>query len=185
MMEFARSPRSIGAVAPSSRRLAGRMLEGLNIPQASVVCEFGPGTGVFTEAILSELGSATRFFAVEKCPAMTASLRGRFPDLAVHNENILNISQLCRSQGIGGIDVIVCGLPWASFDAAFQAAALEATWNALNSGGRFVTFAYSIGAWLPAGRRFARAVRSRFSSVVTSPVVWANLPPAFVYRCVK
>ena len=184
-MEFARSPRSIGAIAPSSRALARRMLEGLNLANASSVCEFGPGTGSFTEAILSEIGPNTRFFAVEKCPAMAAALRGRFPNLKVLNENILNISELSKSQGIDGLDAIVCGLPWAAFDADFQKAGLEATWNALKGGGKFVTFAYTFGAWLPAGRRFAGVIRKQFATVTKSPVVWANLPPAFVYRCVK
>jgi phospholipid N-methyltransferase len=26
-------------------------------------------------------------------------------------------------------------------------------------------------------------LKDHFSDVVTSPVVWGNLPPAFVYRC--
>jgi phospholipid N-methyltransferase len=161
------------------------MLEGLSIPTASAVCEFGPGTGPFTEAILAEAGPQTRFFAVEKCPTMAAALRQRFPNLAVHNENILSISSLCQRQGIDALDVIVCGLPWAAFDADFQKAGLEATWNALKPGGKFVTFAYTFGAWLPAGRRFARTIRDQFSVVKKSPVVWGNLPPAFVYRCLK
>jgi phospholipid N-methyltransferase len=183
--EFARSPRSIGAIAPSSRALARQMLEGLDIAGASAVCEFGPGTGPFTEAILAAIGPGTRFFAVEKCPAMAGALRGRFPNLTVHNENILNISALCRRQGIDGLDVVISGLPWAAFDSGFQKAGLEETWKALKPGGRFVTFAYTFGAWLPAGRRFARTIRAQFSVVKTSPVIWANLPPAFVYRCAK
>jgi phospholipid N-methyltransferase len=161
------------------------MLDGLNIPAASAVCEFGPGTGPFTEAIIAQAGPQTRFFAVEKCPTMAAALRERFPGLSVLNENILDISALCKSQGIDALDVIVCGLPWAAFDADFQKAGLEATWNSLKPGGKFVTFAYTFGAWLPAGRRFAGVIRNQFATVTKSPVVWANLPPAFVYRCVK
>jgi hypothetical protein len=36
------------------------------------------------------------------------------------------------------------------------------------------------GAW-----HFRRTVRSLFSEVTISKVVWGNMPPAFVYRCVR
>ena len=81
--------------------------------------------------------------------------------------------------------VIVCGLPWASFDARRQDALMSATVDALGEGGQFVTFAYLQGLMLPAGRRFAGRLNDWFSRVSRSPVVWRNLPPAFVYQCTK
>jgi glycolate oxidase iron-sulfur subunit len=42
----------------------------------------------------------------------------------------------------------------------------------------------AILAWvLPHNSRFRRALGQRFASVEETPVVWRNLPPAFVYRC--
>jgi phosphatidylethanolamine/phosphatidyl-N-methylethanolamine N-methyltransferase len=185
VMQFVRSPRTTGAIAPSSRALADCMLDELNLRDASVVCEFGPGTGVFTQALMERIGPKTRLFAIEKNPAMVNVLRSRFPSIGVYEESILNVDQICQREGVKGIDVVVCGLPWASFDADFQMAGLEATWNALVPNGRFVTFAYSIGKLLPSGRRFARTLKKQFTVVAKSHVVWGNLPPAFVYRCVK
>jgi phosphatidylethanolamine/phosphatidyl-N-methylethanolamine N-methyltransferase len=184
-LEFIRSPRRTGAIAPSSSALADCMLHELNLDTASVVCEFGPGTGVFTEAILKLVGPKTKFFAIEKNPAMVSVLRTRFPSVGIHEESILNVGQCCKAEGVGAIDVIICGLPWASFDAEFQHAGLQATCQSLKPGGKFVTFAYSIGKMLPSGRRFARTLEQHFGVVKKSSVVWGNLPPAFVYRCVK
>ena len=36
---------------------------------------------------------------------------------------------------------------------------------------------------IPAGRRFRGQLNESFSHVESSPTVWRNLPPAFVYRC--
>jgi len=170
---------------PSSGGLARAMLAGLDIPNRQSVCEFGPGTGAFTQAILTQLGEQTRFFAIEKSHAMSDVLRQKFPHVSVHTDSILNVADCCKRESVGGIDVIVCGLPWASFDHDFQSAGLKATWDILRPGGRFVTFAYSIGTYLPTGRRFAKSIRQQFAKVETSPIVWANFPPAFVYRCTK
>jgi phospholipid N-methyltransferase len=62
---------------------------------------------------------------------------------------------------------------------------LDATVGALRSGGRFATFAYTHAARMPRARKFRDLLESRFTSVTTSPIVWRNVPPAFVYRCRK
>ena len=62
---------------------------------------------------------------------------------------------------------------------------LDATGHVLREGGQFVTFAYLQGLLLPAGQRFKRKLRDHFGQVETSRTVWANMPPAFVYRCRK
>jgi ubiquinone/menaquinone biosynthesis C-methylase UbiE len=53
----------------------------------------------------------------------------------------------------------------------------------LKPGGRFATFSYVHAVALPPARRFARLLPAYFRSISKSPVVWFNLPPAFVYRC--
>src|SRR5207253_2847801 len=65
LREFLSRPGRIGAVAPSSPRLCKRMVEMVDLSTARVVVEYGPGTGVCTEAILPALPRACRFFAVE------------------------------------------------------------------------------------------------------------------------
>jgi phospholipid N-methyltransferase len=81
------------------------------------------------------------------------------------------------------VDCILSGLPWAAFPEQLQDRLLEEACKNLAPQGFFVTFAYLQGLLLPAGRRFARKIRGRFTHVEKSPVVWRNLPPAFVYRC--
>jgi hypothetical protein len=49
----------------------------------------------------------------------------------------------------------------------------------------FVTFGYHMGSWLSTGRRFYKRLPEYFSQVERGPLVWRNLPPAFVVRCVR
>ena len=51
----------------------------------------------------------------------------------------------------------------------------------LAPGGCFVTFAYYGFHQLPGGRRFRALLERLLPQVTTTEVVWANLPPAFVY----
>ena len=50
-----RDPRLVGAVAPSSRFLARKMLEGLDLKSGMRIVEFGPGTGSFTGELFHRL----------------------------------------------------------------------------------------------------------------------------------
>jgi len=184
-LEFLRHPIRTGAVAPSSRRLAREMVSDVDIENASVVVEYGPGTGAFTGEILSRLKPGALFFAIEKNPILLAEFRKKFPRVRAHLDSVENVGELLREEGGEAVDLVICGLPWASFGGDLQDLLLDATLNALSEGGRFATFAYLQGLLLPSGRAFRRKLRERFSSLSTSPVVWRNFPPAFVYRGVK
>ena len=93
--------------------------------------------------------------------------------------------RLLEQTGQTHADVILSGLPWASFPNWLQDEILNAILVSLPEGGSFATFAYLQGMLLPAGIRFRKKLNSFFRKVETSPVVWRNIPPAFVYRCHK
>ncbi len=103
--------------------------------------------------------------------------------MAILQDSVANIEELCRQQGVSGVDAIICGLPWAAFSEGDQTACLDAMMTVLRPGGYFATFAYLQGMLLPAGRRFRRKLGSYFGEVRVSPTVWLNVPPAFVYQC--
>lgn len=185
LREFFREPKSIGAVAPSGRSLARTIVSGIDIEQARVIVEYGPGTGVFTREILRRKQPEAEFFAVEQNGALAAILRQRFPGVRVFEDSVEHLPALLSQSGCGKVDCIVSGLPWAAFDSDLQNRLLRATLDILADGGRFTTFAYLQGLILPAGLRFKRLLAEHFCHVGRSAIVWRNLPPAFAYRCVK
>jgi phosphatidylethanolamine/phosphatidyl-N-methylethanolamine N-methyltransferase len=60
---------------------------------------------------------------------------------------------------------------------------LKAIWNSLAPKGQFVAFAYAHSFWMPTALRFRGLLSRNFARVETTPIVWRNLPPAYVYRC--
>jgi phospholipid N-methyltransferase len=182
---FLRHPTRVGAIAPSSPGLVQAMVEWFDWENARNVVEFGPGTGVFTEAVVNHLRDGARFFAIERSAGLAATTRKRCPGVKVFEDSVTNVVELCRQESMSQVDAIVCGLPWASFSESLQSEIMDAMLEVLAPGGQFATFAYWQGVILPAGQRFSRRLHSTFASVERSHTVWRNLPPAFVYRCIR
>jgi phospholipid N-methyltransferase len=180
---FIKEPTRVGALSPSSPALARALVHGLALKTANTVIEIGPGTGAVTGLILKRIGKATTFFALELNSRYTRSLKRRFPDLIVHNDSAEKLGKYLSEHGRESAKYIISGLPWAFFDSALQERILHAVHTSLAPDGVFTTFAYVHALWMPAARKFRRRLESGFSRVEASPVVWRNLPPAFVYRC--
>jgi phospholipid N-methyltransferase len=182
---FLRSPVLTGAVAPSSSRLAARMVEEMGVEEAETIVELGPGTGPFTRAILERRRPGALVMALELDPDFAGRLQRRHPEVTVVNASAETLPHQLAARGRTSADCIVCGLPWAGFSRDRQERLLAAVVASLRPGGRFATFAYIHASRFPPGRRLRRLLESGFTSVTTSPIVWRNLPPAFVYRCRK
>ena len=182
---FLRHPTQVGAIAPSSPSLVATMMDWFDWENARSVIEFGPGTGVFTEAIAEALHPEAKFFAIERSAELAQATRVRCPGVKVYEDSVTNIAQLCEQESMESVDAIVCGLPWASFAESLQTEIMDTMLHKLTPGGQFATFAYWQGVILPAGRRFSKRLYQTFSHVERSPTAWRNLPPAFVYRCVR
>jgi phospholipid N-methyltransferase len=159
------------------------MAEWIDWPEVNAVVEYGPGTGVFTGRILSAVKPGARFFGIEINSVFCESLTRTFPTVHFHNGSVENVEAFCRLEGIETVDAVLSGLPWAFFSSEDQARYLEAMFRVLRPGGQFVTFTYLQSLILPAGRQFKKTLIEHFSTVEYSPIVWRNLPPAFVYRC--
>jgi len=183
LQQFFLRPLSTGAIAPSSQSLAVQMVAWLNLENAGAVVEYGPGTGVFTDVVVARLSERCRFFMIEVNPLFVDLLRKRHPDKIIYEDSVKNVRQLCEREGIGEVDCIISGLPWAWFSDAMQTEYLDALMSVLKPSGQFVTFAYLHGLLMPTGQQFRRRLQRYFSQVTRSQIVWMNLPPAFVSRC--
>jgi phospholipid N-methyltransferase len=182
---FLRAPFRTGSVAPSSRWLAARMVKEAGLAGARTVVELGPGTGAITRAIVHGLESEALLLAVEFNPAFAAALARDYPRALVVNDTAERLPAVLAAHGRDAADCVLSSLPFAAFPRAQQERLLDAALRALAPGGRFVTYAYLPAAWLGPGRSLRRLLASRFPGLATTPVVWRNLPPAFVYRGVK
>lgn len=182
-MEFLKNPGTVGAVAPSSRRLARQTVNAIDWSCVKTLAEFGPGTGAITEIILDRKPPDANFFAIERCGRFVNVLQERFPGVKVFEDNVANVRAVAESQGFSSIDAVISGLPWSSFSDENQSEYLEALVDILGPGGQFATYAYLTGLPLPSAQRFRKKLHRFFKHVRCSRTIWRNMPPAFVYHC--
>ena len=185
LKQFLRHPLQVGAIAPSGRGLCRELVCWLELEKAAAVAELGPGTGVVTREAAAHCSKNTRFFALELDKKIYDELKINLPDVEIFNANACDLDKLCRNEGITGLDAVLSGLPWTMFTAALQQEILSAVTRSLKPGGKFSTFAYLQSMILPGGIAFRKLLQKEFSQVTVSSVIWKNLPPAVVYRCIK
>jgi phosphatidylethanolamine/phosphatidyl-N-methylethanolamine N-methyltransferase len=177
---FVREPFTVGAIWPSSTRLARLVVNSCDIQSGGTVVELGPGTGAFTELVLKRMKRLGRFIGVEINRTNAAVLRRRFTECEIVNDSAENLP---RYLGRGEANCIISGLAWGNMLPRLQDRILAAILRSLAPGGQLVGFGYLHAAWYPTTQRFRRRLRERFARVKTTPVIWRNLPPAFVYQC--
>jgi phospholipid N-methyltransferase len=178
---FVTKPFKMGAIAPSSKRLAEMML--LEFKPGDFVVEIGPGTGAITRIIRQRLVDPKRYLGFDINREFVEKLRENFQDLNFVQDSAENLGT--HFQGGAQADYIVCSLPWAIWPAEHQAKVLKGLMAPLKKGGYLATFAYWPTLYTPAGFGFRRMLTRKFKKVETTKIVWGNIPPAVVYVCIK
>ena len=169
-----RDPLSVGAVMPSSRRLAELMVAGAG--PGSRVIELGAGTGAVTQAILNCGVASCDLVVIEQSTAFAGMLRERFPEVTVVTGDALALNRNLDSRA-GPADFVVSGLPLLLFSPGQKLRLLTHVFAALGSDGAFHQFTY--GGRCPVERPVLRRLGLEASLTAFTPF---NVPPAFVYR---
>lgn len=167
-----KNPRQVSAIAPSSRTLARAMTLGLG-PNSGPVVEFGPGTGRFTEAILARGVPPENLTLFELDEEFVDHLRKKFPGVTVHQRPAQEAARLVPV----GVNTVISGLPLLSMPPDVRQGIVAAAFAILAPRGHYVQFTYGSRPPLP-----PETIESLNLKVNKGHKVWANLPPATVYR---
>ena len=171
---FAR-PRSVGAIAPSSPALARAMAAQADTGVPGPVLELGPGTGVFTAAMIARGIAPERITTIEYDPGFASLVAARFPRVRVINGDAFDLSATLGADRSGPFVAVVSGLPLLNFPETARGRLVEAVLDHLAPGAPFVQFSYGLHCPVapPPG---ATVTQAAF-------VLW-NIPPArvWVYR---
>jgi phosphatidylethanolamine/phosphatidyl-N-methylethanolamine N-methyltransferase len=176
LRQWWRRPKSTAAIAPSGERLARLMVDELP-PGARRVLELGPGTGVFTRAILDRGIAPENLFLVELNESFAALLERRFPAVRVLRGDARELPSLLAAHPEGApFDAVISGLGLLAMSGADQTRLFSALLAVLAPAGRVIQFSY---APFPPLRRSVRrelGLRARRGAFA-----WRNLPPARVF----
>ena len=185
LSHFRKSPRTVGAIAPSSQQLARAMLEGLPLESGVRVVELGPGTGAITREIARRLPADATCLAIDVNPEFSARVGARWPEIDSICDRAERLVDIARGRNLLPVDHIVSGLPFASLPASSARAIVEAIVTALRPGGTFTTFQYAHAFGFSSAVAVRQTLGRRMGSQPTRRLVMRNLPPALVVRWTK
>ncbi|SCB59310.1 Phospholipid N-methyltransferase [Rhizobium aethiopicum] len=174
LLAWLRAPLRIASITPSGSRLAGLMTKEISATTGPVL-ELGPGTGVFTGALLKRGIAESDLTLVEYEPDFAALLEGRFPGAKVLQ---LDVREMWRG-GLSGsfFGGVVSGLPLLAMRPDEVHALLEGCFSKLRPYGAFYQFTYGPKCPVPAEILEALGlVATRIGRTLR------NIPPAAVYR---
>jgi len=172
-----RAPRSIGALAPSGSSLARLMTTHVNHLDGPVI-ELGPGTGVFTRALLARGVPTHRLALIEADPVFASALAQRYPGTHVLSMDAAHLGDALPIFGEERASAVVSGLPLLSMPASQVSAIIQGVFDRqLHADGAFYQFTY--GPRCPLPRHLLE--RLDLEAVRIGSVLF-NLPPAVVYR---
>jgi len=169
--ELIRHPGEVVAVAPSSAATARRMTTGLEEIEGPVI-ELGPGTGSFTRAILDRGVAPERLTLMETNERFCEELSRAFPGVTVHNRPAQDIARI----GLDGVGAVICGVPVLARP-QIQREVVGQAFRVMRPGGFFTQITYSPRPPISAEMR-----RELGLEVEDLGTVWANFPPAQVFR---
>lgn len=169
-----RAPLKTGAIAASSRPLGKRMASFIDPASSGPVLELGPGTGVFTQALIDRGITEERLILVEFNPDFARHLRIRFPKATIIRSDAYDSAKWlskCPEPFAG----IVSGLPLLTRPPLTRRRLIESCLAYAQADAPFVQFTY-----MPTPPVAA------FDNISASqgPTTFYNLPPAriWVYR---
>lgn len=172
--EWLRAPLRVGAVAPSSAALARAITEGLSA-EGGPILELGPGTGVFTAAILARGVPPQRLAVIEASEGFASGLASLYGEVTVIHGNAACVRHLSPF-GPGAAGAVICGLPLLSMPPAQVLRILAGSFSAMRPGGAFRLFTYGPRCPVP------NAILARLGlSARRTAFVALNMPPASVY----
>lgn len=169
------NPLGIAAVVPSSSPLAELITRDIS-PDDAPVLELGPGTGVFTRALLTRGIRESDLVLVESNPNFAQLLRFRFPDATILQSD----AALLRRLPVGPeteVGAVVSGLPLLSMSPTTVMQILTGAFMQLRENGHFYQFTYGWRCPVPPRVLDRLGLKARRIGGVL-----ANVPPASVYK---
>ena len=179
VMTFARAwvaePRRTGAILPSGTALS-KLITSEITQDIGPVLELGPGTGVFTQALLERGVKQDDLTLVESAPTFARLLQLRFPRARVLPMDARKLADegIYDGQPLGAV---VSGLPLLSLPKGSAEAILAGAFAYMRPSASLYQFTYGLLCPVP------RSILDRLG-LQARRVGWIfrNLPPASVYR---
>jgi phosphatidylethanolamine/phosphatidyl-N-methylethanolamine N-methyltransferase len=175
---LALDPRSVGAIAPSGPNLASLITSEID-PGDGPVLELGPGTGVFTEALIRRGVRESDLTLIEYGSDFMRLLQQRFPRARVL---WMDASWIVTHKLFDGctFGAAISGIPLLNLPSRKVIAILEGVFANMREGGALYQFTY--GMQCPIARSDLDHLGLKATRIGR---VYFNVPPASVYKITR
>lgn len=168
-------PRKVSAISPSSPALA-RLITSEVTAQRTPVLELGPGTGVFTRALLDRGIDQNDLTLIEAEPDFSRLLSKRYPKARILQMDACRLGRHGLF-GRGELASAISGLPLLSMTPRQIMGILSGSFEYLREDGSFYQFTYGPRCPVPA------AILARLDLQATRiGTTVRNVPPSSVYK---
>jgi len=169
--------KTTGTITPSSKNLVRRLLAPIDFASARCIVELGPGNGCVTRSLLKRMSKDCVLICLEVNNEFVAQLN-RVEDsrLHVYNACASSIREILNELNFVEVDYVVSSLPLSLIDDDVVKNILVEVDSNLKKGGRFLQYQYSLANYGDM-KPFFRDIKLKFT--------FRNMPPAFVYECIK
>ena len=175
---WSRNPRRVAAIAPSGKALAALITREIG-PETGPVLELGPGTGVFTQALIDRGVAAHDVTMVEYDAQFARLLAARFPLSTVMRMDATELAAGFPTPP-AQFGAVICGLGLMSMRPAQLEALVRGAFALMAPGAAFYLFTY--GRRCSVSKKILDRIGLKAERVGT---VLRNLPPATVFRIVR
>lgn len=170
---WVRHPVKMGAVAPSSKAYCDEMVRRATTEMSGPILELGPGLGAVTKALLRAGIAPERVTSIEYDREFAEALTERFKGVRVICGDGFDLDATLADGGTTKFAAILLAIPIVRFSMDERRAILARYLDRLLPGGNVTQLSY---LWKPP----VEPVNGEFV-VTSSPIIWANVPPARVW----
>ena len=174
LRHWIRDPLGIGALFPSSARVAQAMARQLQLDRPGVIVELGAGTGSLTRGLIAAGCPAERLIVVESEPQLTEYLAQRIPGPRAVCGDAREVGTLMDEIGVKDVATVISSLPIKWFPLEDQRATLLPCLERLGPGGSFIQLT---NAW-------ASPVQAKALGIHAKQVarIWWHFLPVQIWR---
>lgn len=163
-------PSMVGALFPSSKRLAYSLTQQISVNPPGLVVELGAGTGAITAALLNQKNLFHQLIVIERSVKLSNHLAHRFPELRVIQGDARQLHKIINHSTSTPVQAIVSSLPLRTLSFSVVKKIGAEINHVLIKGGLYIQYTYSL--W---GKPLYPSPQLK---LIHQQWVWQNLPPA-------
>lgn len=178
-LEALKDFKRVGSFFPSQPALIKKIIKLVKPVDEMVVVELGAGKGPITKELLKKMPTKSVLLVFEVKKEFADYIRRNIKDKRVRVicDDARNAGKYLKEMKLGAADYVVSAIPMGTSNARENLQLLLVIKKMLKAGGVYIQFQYLLSSW--------REVKKIFGKSKIVSFVVNNVPPAFIYRCVK